>query len=170
MSPKTLVIFYSFEGNTRFIAETMASQLGADLLELRPKRDIGTKGTMKYVWGGRQVLFRKRPELEPLERDPAGYELIFIGTPVWFYTYAPALRTFFSTHNLKGKRVALFCCHEGGMKDTLDMMEKALVGNQVVDRNDFFAPLKRDKAESEARARAWCIKVAGSAKERAGRE
>ena len=40
---KKLVIFHSFEGNTRQIAETIANPVDADLLELKPKTEIPSK-------------------------------------------------------------------------------------------------------------------------------
>jgi flavodoxin len=40
---KSLVIFYSFSQNTKFIAETIAKNIGADLIELRLIKDIQDK-------------------------------------------------------------------------------------------------------------------------------
>ena len=50
---RSIVIFYSYEGNTRFIANTISKEIYADILELKPKKDMNSKGFMKYVWGGR---------------------------------------------------------------------------------------------------------------------
>ncbi len=52
---KKLVIFYSFEGNTKLIAENIAQAIGADLLELKPKKKMKSKGFMKFVWGGQHL-------------------------------------------------------------------------------------------------------------------
>jgi len=107
---KKLVIYYSFEGNTAFVAKAIADSVGADLLELKLKNDPGHKGFMKYVWGGGQVMKKEKPELYAFEKNPQDYDVLFIGTPVWAFTYAPALATLFSTTKLKGKKIALFCC------------------------------------------------------------
>ncbi|MFZ2150902.1 MAG: flavodoxin [Candidatus Absconditicoccaceae bacterium] len=144
---KNLIIFYSLDGNTKFIAEYIAFQIGADLLQLQPIKGISNIGFMKYLRGGRQVLMKNKPELQSRDIDPNDYEKIFIGTPVRAYNYAPALRTFFDKVVLKNKKIALFCCHEGGKGKTLENMEEILKGNEIIGKIDFFAPLKKDKEE-----------------------
>lgn len=157
---RKLVIFYSYEGNTRLLAKAIAEAVGAGLLELKPKKDIKSKSWMKYFWGGRQVVMKSKPELSPFDENPMDYNLLFIGTPVWAFTYAPALRSFFTKHKPTGKKIAVFCCHEGAPKDTLAHMEKALEGNEIIGRNDFFAPLRKNKENTLERARKWAREVA----------
>lgn len=60
---KKLVVFYSFEGNTKFLAEAIAKGIKADILELKPEKDLKTKGFFKYPLGGVQVVFGKKPKL-----------------------------------------------------------------------------------------------------------
>ena len=152
---KKLVIYYSFEGNTELLAKNIVEVTGADLLKLELKQDVKSHGFMKFFWGGKQVVMKEKPELLPLDKNPEDYDLIVIGTPVWSFTFAPALRTFFSSVNLAGKKVALFCSHEGGPKETLGNMKKELEGNEFVSEADFFAPLKKDKEETTRKAREW---------------
>ena len=152
-------MFYSFEGNTRFIVNAIAESINADILELKPKKELTTKGFMKYVWGGRQVLFKKRPDLMPFDKNPEDYDIVFIGTPVWAYTYAPTLRAFFSKIHLKNKKIALFCCHGGGMKKTLENMEELLSENNIVGKIDFLRPLDNDKEANRKKAINWAIKL-----------
>jgi len=58
---RSSVVYYSFGGNTRFIAESIAEAVGADLLEIKPKKELSSKGFMKYLWGGRQVVMGEKP-------------------------------------------------------------------------------------------------------------
>jgi flavodoxin len=152
---KKLVVYYSFEGNTAFIAKGIADSVGADLLELKLKSDPGHKGFMKYVWGGGQVMKREKPELYAIEKNPCDYDVIFIGTPVWAFTYAPALATFFSITKLKGKKIALFCCSGGGKGKTLEKMKAALEGNDFIGETDFIEPLKRNADQALEKAKQW---------------
>lgn len=154
MASQTLVVYYSFEGSTRLIAQTIATALDADILECRPIKDISSKGLMKYVWGGRQVVFKKRPQLEPLEKNPTEYETIIIGTPVWAFTYAPAIRTFLSEVTLHQKKIAVFCCHEGAKGNTLEHLEEALSKNTIIGETDFLNVMK-DKEENIIKAQQW---------------
>ncbi len=151
---KTIIVYYSFEGNTRFIAETLAKTLRADLLELMPKEDVSSKGFMKYVWGGRQAMQKVEPELKPLDKNPDGYERIIIGSPVWAWTFAPALRTFFRHSNFKGKKVAIFLCHGGGPGKAMEKTKNELEGNKIVGEILFEEPLQ-DKKANKQKAIAW---------------
>jgi len=152
---KTLIIYYSLTGNTKFIAETMAKKINADLLELFPEKNVKTEGFMKYVWGGRQVMMKIAPKLLPFDKNPNDYDFIIIGTPVWAWNFAPALRSFFIQTKLKNKKVALFCCHGGQMGKTLDNMKRELAGNEILGAIDFFEPLKNNPSECLKRVTEW---------------
>jgi flavodoxin len=156
---KTLVIYYSFEGNTRFIAETIANSINADILELKPREEIKSKGFMKYVWGGRQVVRQKEPELFPFDKKPEDYDLIFIGTPIWAWTFTPALRTFLTSAKLQNKKIALFCCHDGQAGKTFEKMKVYLNGNTILGETDFIEPLKNDKVFNSNRAKEWAKEI-----------
>jgi len=55
---KKPVVFYSFEGNTKLISESIAEAIGADLMEIKPQKEMRSKGFMKFVWGGRNSSLR----------------------------------------------------------------------------------------------------------------
>ena len=129
---KILVVYYSFEGSTKLIAERIAQETGADLLELKPKKDVRSKGFMKYVWGGRQASMKEKPELMVFDKDPLDYDLIYLGTPVWAFTYAPAVRSFLVTVKLTGKKIALFCCCDGGAGKTINLLQQELSANEIL--------------------------------------
>jgi len=155
---KSLIIYYSFEGGTRLIAETMVKKLEADLLELKPEKEIKTRGFLKYFWGGRQVMMKIAPKLLPLGKNPDDYELIIIGTPVWAFNYAPPLRTFFSQIKLANKRLALFCVHEGNFGKTLENMKQELKGNDILSETDFIDVAKNPEANIK-KAGEWLEKI-----------
>lgn len=66
-----------------------------------------------------------RPEIEDLPIDIDDYDVIFVGSPCWWYTMAPAVATFLSSHDFKGKAIAPFMTHEGSrFARTLDDIRK----------------------------------------------
>ncbi len=152
---KKLIVYYSFDGNTKLIAEHIAKTIEADILELKPKDKTKPKGFAKYVWGGKQIMQRIKPELLPFDRNPAAYDILFIGTPVWAWNYAPALNTFFSKHAPLNKKIALFCCHGGGKGKIFDKMKQALKNNEFLGEIDFQDPLKRNKEANMLKAENW---------------
>lgn len=155
---KKLVIFYSFEGNTRYIAEQIAETINADLLELKPKKEIKKSKFMKYVWGGKQVVLGAKPELEQLDKNPQQYDMIILGTPVWAFSYTPAFKTFFSQVKLKGKKIALFCCSGGGKGKTFNNMKQELEGNEIIGEIELIEPIK-DNKEAANKAKGWAFNL-----------
>ncbi|MGI6555342.1 MAG: flavodoxin family protein [Bacillota bacterium] len=154
---KALVVFYSLEGHTKLLAHAVAKAAGADVLEIRPKKDIPSKGFMKFFQGGGQVIRKVKPEIHPLSKDPSGYDLLFIGTPVWVGRYAPALRTFLSQVRLKDKKIVLFAIHRGGPGNVFKHLRKSLEGNIIVDEQDFNEKKGMDKNVAEVEK--WAQKV-----------
>ncbi|MFH0877864.1 MAG: flavodoxin [Candidatus Omnitrophota bacterium] len=118
---------------------------------------------MKYFWGGNQVMLQKKPALLPLGFNSQDYDVLFIGTPVWAWTYAPALASFFSSVALQGKKIALFCCHNGSMGKTFTNMRKSLPGNQILAQKDFIDPLKGSQGKNANLAAQWARSVLASA-------
>lgn len=159
-----LVIYYSFEGNTKLIAKTIAKEIKADLVELKPIKEIESKGFMKYIWGGSQVMMKKRPELVPIDKNIQDYDLIFLGTPVWAWTFAPPFRTFFERNNIDKKKVALFSCHEGQNGKTFVHFKDNLRYNTFLGEIDFYAPLKSNKEISILKAKEWANEILTKAK------
>ena len=156
---KALVIYYSHDGNTRLVAQTIAEATGADVLALKPTKEVASQGFAKFFWGGAQVMMKRTPPILPFDKQPQEYDLLFIGTPVWAGTYTPPLRTFFSTTDLKGKQIALFCCYAGNKRTVFQDMKDALPGNDFVGEIDFVDPAEAEPAASLRRASAWAKDV-----------
>ena len=80
---KTLIVYYSLEGNTGYAAKKIASGIGADTLEIRPVKGYPTGGFRKFLWGGKSAVMAETPKLEPYDVDLSGYDRIIFGFPVW---------------------------------------------------------------------------------------
>lgn len=143
---KKIIIYYSFEGNTKFIADYLAQKIDAEILMLKPEKEIGTHGFMKYFWGGQQAIMKKTPRLEKYIFKEKSYDTVIFGSPVWAGTFAPALRSFLKENKIKGKKTAFFCCHEGGKGKVLEATEKLLSdGNDYLGAVDIKAPLTNEE-------------------------
>lgn len=147
---KIAVIYYSLEGNTKKVAEKIADKFNADIYEIKEvKGSVPTSGFFKYFWGGKQVVTKKKPEIEDLNINIDEYDVLFIGTPSWVATYAPVFRTFFSKYEIKGKKIGLFCSHGGGPGETIKKMENELIGNEIIARFDLIEPLKNKGSDEK---------------------
>lgn len=116
--PKTLVLYYSQTGNTQKVAELIQEKVGADIETIVPviPYDGDYNATIER---GRVELFEgKFPEVQPLNVNVADYDVIFIGYPVWFGTYAPPVETMLNNVDLKGKKIVPFCTFGSGGLDS----------------------------------------------------
>ncbi|MCD4671269.1 MAG: hypothetical protein K8R77_01285 [Anaerolineaceae bacterium] len=123
---KTLVLYYSYEGSTRKIAELIASTIDADIEEVKPIKEMKTKGFAKYMWGGGQVMMKKRPELKPLNVNLDDYDTIFLGSPVWAFTVSPPISSLLEKGCLNGKQIAFFHCCDGAPAKTEEHAKAAI--------------------------------------------
>ena len=126
MSKKVLIAYYSWSGNTRDIAQRIQKITGGDLFEITPEKAY----PLNY---GETVDIAKHEKLNdynpPLKNHVSteDYDVIFVGTPVWWYTMAPVVKTFLQEADFNGKVVVPFCTHGGGGESsTFNDMENLL--------------------------------------------
>lgn len=112
---KSIIIYFSLEGNTEYIADELTKALSADKLKLVPKKAYSTSGFSKFFWGGKSAVMAEKPELEPYDVDLSAYDQVVFGFPVWAGTFTPPLRTFIleNKEGLKNKKIAAFACQSG---------------------------------------------------------
>ena len=117
---KTLVVYYSqSRGNTKKIAQEIASTLGADLAAIDTVQPYNCSyDELVYGLSKTETQNKVCPPIKPLDKDPAYYDRILLGTPTWWYTMAPAVRTFLTETDLTGKELVLFATHGGDRQET----------------------------------------------------
>jgi flavodoxin len=123
---KVLVLYYSQTSNTKTVAQELANKLGADMEEIVPVKpyDGDFQATITRCQQEREQGIT--PEIKPLTVDLANYDVIFLGYPVWFGTFAPPMGAFLSQADLSGKKIVPFCTFgSGGLDSSIkDMKEK----------------------------------------------
>jgi flavodoxin len=159
---KTAVIYYSYEGNCALAAEIIKAELNADIFRIETVDSKKRKGFFLIAWGGGQVLMGKKPPLKPLSVGISAYDLVVIGTPVWAGSPAPAVVSFLSANNIAGKKIALFCCHGGGMGSALGKLKTLLNGNTIIGEIDFKRPARMDRAEVKRKISEWTNLMSGA--------
>jgi flavodoxin len=152
---KTLVVYYSLTGNTRLIAEAIKENINADILGLKPVKELKANSSMKYMWGGAQATMKKKPKLEDFSIDPLAYDLIFIGTPVWAWTLSPPIRTFLSQFDFTGKKVALWACAGGNGIKAMERFKEAIKDAIILGDIRFQEPLTKAPEEAKQKAITW---------------
>lgn len=146
---KILLIWYSRTGTTRAVGEAVARALGCDAEELIDRRDRG--GVFGTLRASVDALFGRTTTLGPLRHDPAEYSLVIVGTPVWFGSVTPAVRTFLRANAPRIPRLAFFCTSRSGATQRVFEQMAAVSGRAPV---EILAVTERD-----ARGRALVPRV-----------
>jgi len=149
---KSLVLYYSRTNKTKYVAEKIAQELKADIERITEKKD--RTGMLGYLSAGRDAMTKKGSVVNPIKSRIDDYDTIIIGQPVWGFTMVPAIRTFCNKHNLKDKRIGLFCTMDGsGDVGCFKETRKFLLGSHIIGQATFVKPDKnRAKTIKEVKA------------------
>lgn len=158
---KTLILYYSFEGNTDQVARWMAEATGADLERIAPLKELQSKGFSKYIWGGRQVVMKETPPIHPLTKNLEEYDWILLGTPVWAGTCAPPIHTLLTSGLLQGKEVHYFYTHDGGASKAPERIRSLVEpANRLASTLGILTP-SANPEEKRRQAASWARKAIG---------
>lgn len=110
---KTLIVYFSWSGNTRAVANHIHDLIGGDIVEIEtvvPYPDTYEEVT-QIVPG--QLANDYRPELKTKVENMDEYDTLIVGTPIWGSRLAPPVKSFLAKYDLSGKAIAPFCTHGG---------------------------------------------------------
>ena len=117
---KILVLYYSQTSNTKTVAQEIATRLHADIEEItmvNPYNGDFQNTIERCIQEREQGII---PEIQPVVSDIANYDVIFIGYPIWFGTYAPPIAAFLDKVDLSGKKIVPFCTFgSGGLESSV---------------------------------------------------
>ena len=122
---KTCIIYHSYSGVTRRIAEKIRDACGGDLIEVTPKDQYST--LTAYSLGCIRARKEACDPITPDTIDVSSYDLIVIGTPVWAWKATPAINgAIAALKGCDGKSAVIFATCGSSAKDTLPIMKSAL--------------------------------------------
>lgn len=154
---KILVAYFSASGNTKRLAQSLASAVGADLHEIQPQTPYTSADLNWQNKNSRSSVEMNdksgRPEISNKVADMEQYDTVFVGFPIWWYIAPTIINTFLEQYDLSGKTVDPFATSGGsGMGKTNEYLKNSCVGAKLKDGKKFSssAPEKelKDWAES----------------------
>ena len=120
---KTLVVYYSRTGNTRRVAEALASALDAQVDALVDVRD--RRGLLGYLSASVSGILGQRTSLRGELHDPSVFDLVVIGTPLWNGGVSAAVRSYLSSYWSRLPEVAFFAtCSTTDCARAFDQMKQ----------------------------------------------
>jgi flavodoxin len=160
-STKVLVVYYSLTGNTKSIAEMIRGKTGGDIFEIETvkKYPADRPGTTKEA-----KMELEKGELPALKKSPpdmSSYDLILVGSPVWWYTVSTPVMRFLTQANFAGKKVSAFCTHEGGVGQFFPHFKEQAKNAIVLEGLDLYKPRQAEEGEVSKALDLWLGKLRG---------
>ena len=110
---KMLITYYSRTGNTREIANQIHERVGSEIIELQTVKSYPEDYEAVKKQAMQELNSGFKPELKTKVKEIGSYDVIFVGTPIWWGTIAAPVKSFLSQYDLSGKTIVPFCTHAG---------------------------------------------------------
>lgn len=111
---KILIVYYSWSGNTKFVAQRIQKLTGGTLVEITSEKTYPEEYSKCTAEAKKDIKAGFKPKLTMKIDNFDQYEVVFIGSPNWWSSIAPPVASFASSYNLEGKKVVPFVTHGGG--------------------------------------------------------
>lgn len=132
---KKIVVYFSYTGHTKMIAEKISKELNCDILELKPI--VPYSDNYQEVVDDEQnsEVSNHIPEIEKVNIDLNKYDEIILGFPTWWYRPAPVVRAFLKNNDLTGKNIVPFATNAGWLgrsfAEVKKLCPKSIVKNEM---------------------------------------
>lgn len=133
-----LVAYFSASGTTAKAAKALAKAADADLYEIKPAIPY-TRADLNWMDKGSRSSVEmndkhSRPALADTDAPVAGYDVIFLGFPIWWYTAPTIINTFLESYDFSGKTIVLFATSGGsGLGKSAAGLRPSAPGARIVD-------------------------------------
>jgi menaquinone-dependent protoporphyrinogen IX oxidase len=152
---RVLVAYYSRTNTTRSVAHCLAHELGATVEIIAELRE---RPSPRAMWRcAADALLRRCPALAADLHDAADYDLVVVGTPVWYATVSSPARSYLARHAGHLKDVAFFVTC-GGWRPDRALRHMALVSRcapratMAITRRDLLSQRAQSKIHTFAAA------------------
>ena len=134
-NPKTLLVYFSYSGNTQEAAEYIGRLMGLEAVEIEMVNPY--RGNI-YEVSQLDLMQDIHPELTTRIEDMDQYDLILLGYPTWWATLPMPILSFLEGYDFTGKTIVSFSSHGGTMfGDSVSDLCKAVPGAYVGQAYEF---------------------------------
>lgn len=131
---KVLVVYYSQTGATEKVAKEIQQQLNADIEAIEVENPYDGDFNATIARCQKEMESGEMPTVKPLKANIDDYDIIMIGYPVWFGTYARPIASLIESQKFEGKKVVTFCTFgSGGLQSSTSDLKAALPNAEVIE-------------------------------------
>lgn len=110
---KILVVYFSQSGHTKTLANQIHDQVGGDLFEITLEEPYPSDYGELDRQAQKELKEDYKPRLKTEVEDMESYNVIFIGTPIWYLKMTPPVKSFLSDYDFSGKTIIPFYTYGG---------------------------------------------------------
>ena len=151
MRKNSLIVCYSYSGNTRRIAETIRRLTDGTYSRIYPRQPYPADFERLLEQVRKENQSGIFPSLLPLTERADGYDIIFAGTPNWCGTIAPPLAAWLRENDLTGKILLPFFSHCGGEDKGMEQVVRELCPDAKVGSSLYVLENRRENLEETVR-------------------
>lgn len=126
-----LIVYFSYTGNTKNIANRIKEKLNCDILEIKTVVPYSEDYDTVVNDEQNSEASNRLPEIQEIDIDLSKYDEIILGTPVWWYRPVPAVRTFLTQNDLSGKTIKPFATNAGWLGRTFTEIKKLCPNSKI---------------------------------------
>lgn len=142
-----LLVYFSYTGHTKYIAEIIKQNINCDVIRLEPVIPYSNDYNKVVNDEQNQESSDKIPEIKDINIDLDLYDTIIIGTPVWWYRSAPVIRAFLKKYDLSNKIIIPYATNAGWLGKTFNEIKSLCSNSKVV--NEFNIVFTSDYIKTE---------------------
>lgn len=129
-----LIVYFSWSGNTAWVANEIQAQTGADMFEIVPTEPYTDDYDTLLDIAQDEQKNNARPLIAGTVEDFEQYEVVYLGFPNWWGDMPMILYTFLDEYDFSGKTIAPFVTSGGsGFSNTISAIESLEPNASVVD-------------------------------------
>ena len=125
---------YIDKGNTEVVAEYIKDITNSDMFKIERKEEYPKDYQNCIEEAKQEQMINARPEPKNILNSIDEYDLIYIGTPIYWGTMPQVMFTQLEKLNWNGKIIKVFTTHEGsGLGNVLSDLKKICIGADISD-------------------------------------
>ena len=144
---KVLVVYYSHTGNTRKAARDIATAMNADIEEVIDMEARGSD-TLSYLNACKEAAMERPGNIAPVKENPAKYDLVILGTPVWMWNMTPAIRAYVTNNKSAFRNIAVLVTSGSDKPELVTHNIEKIIGKTAVAYTGFIESEIKDKDQS----------------------
>lgn len=130
---KTLVVYYSYSGNTKQVVDMIKEKKNFDVLEIKPVNAYSDDYQKVVDDEEAKMDMNEIIEIKDVNVNLDYYDRILLGTGVWWYKITPAIRSFLNKYDLKDKVIVPFITNGGWLGEALDDVKRYAKESNIKD-------------------------------------